>query len=200
MTDMRRYPSLALRAWRTGPWAPNRLMRPSDRIEAVVRILAVAVVLAAVPICAAMGTARYTDAAVQIRGENAAKTAVTATIVTDPVRTTATSMDVSADRYEATVRWTHDGRSGEATAPVAAVAHPGQQLTMWLAPDGRPTAAPLPADTAAMRGVGLGMATFVEICFATAALVWLTAWGFSARHRAGWAREWRNISRPIGTP
>ncbi|MGW5516261.1 Rv1733c family protein [Nocardia africana] len=200
MIDMTRYPSLALRTWRTGPWAANRLMRPSDRIEAVIRILAVVAVLAAVPICAAVGTARYTDAAVQIRDENAAKTAVAATIITDPVRTTATSMDVSADRFEAAVRWTHDGRPGEATTTVAASAHPGQQLTMWLAPDGRPTAAPLPADTAAMRGVGLGMATFVEICFATATLVWLTAWAFGIRHRAGWAREWRQISRPIGTP
>lgn len=196
---MTRYPSLALRAWRTGPWTANRLMRPSDRIESVIRILAVVVVLAAVPICAAMGTARYTDAAVQIRGENAAKTAVTATIVTDPVRATGTSTDVSADRYDATVRWTHDGRSGEATTTVAASAHPGQQLTLWLGPDGRPAAAPLPAGTAAMRGVGLGMATFVEICFATAALVWLTAWVCGARHRAGWAKEWRKISRPIGT-
>lgn len=197
---MRRCPSLWLRVWRLGPWATNRLMRPGDRVESTIRILAVVVVLAAVPICAAIGTARYTDAAVELRTENARKTPVTATIVTVPVRTTTVSMETSADRYEATARWIHDDRPGQVTTTVSESAHLGQQLTVWLAPDGRPTSAPLPADTAAVRGIGLGLATFVEICFAAAAAVWLTWWAFGVRRRAAWAREWRMIARPIGTP
>lgn len=197
---MTRYPSLPLRAWRTGPWAANRLMRPSDRIEAAVRILAIVVVLAAVPICAAIGTAHYTDAVVQIREQNAAKTSVTATIVTDPVRTATTSMDDSPNRYQATVRWTRDGRSDEATTTVAASAHAGQQIALWLGSDGRPTTAPFPADTAAMRGIGPALATFVAICLATAALVQATTWATRVRRSAGWDREWRMISRPTGTP
>ncbi|WP_227981362.1 hypothetical protein [Nocardia spumae] len=196
---MTRYPSPVVRLWRSGPWTTNPLMRISDRVEAVIRMLAVLVVLAAVPVSAAMGTAHYTDAAAQIRADNAAKTRVTAIIVDDPIRTTTTATELSAQRTDATVRWTHDGRSGTATAPVADAARRGEQTTIWLGPDGRMTTAPLPGDTAAVRGIGLGVASFAEITGLAVTVVAATAWLFEARRRAALAREWRTISRPIGT-
>lgn len=193
------YPALPIRAWRRCPWTGNPLMRASDRVEAAIRILAVLVLLAAVPVSAAVGTAHYTDAAVQIRATDAAKTRVTATIVDDPIRTTTAAMEIPAVRSEATVRWTHDGHTGTATTAVSDAAGRGDQTMVWLGPDGRVTAPPLPADAAAIHGIGTGLAAFVEIAGAVATVVGATAWLFEIRRRAALAREWRTISRPIGT-
>ncbi len=193
------YPSWERRVWRSGPWGRNALMRPSDRIEALIRILAAVVVLAAVPLCAALGTAGYTDASAQIRAENATKISVTATLIADPVKTSTASLEMSSDRYEAPVGWTLGSRPGEATTTVAGTAHRGDPVTVWVGPDGHSTTPPLPGEAAAMRGIGFGLITFAEICGGTAGLVWATAAALGAWHRARWAREWRMISRPIGT-
>ncbi|AHH19678.1 hypothetical protein NONO_c48940 [Nocardia nova SH22a] len=196
---MTRYPSPLIRLWRSGPWIGNPLMRASDRVEAVIRILAVLVVLAAVPVAAAIGTAHYTDAAAQIRAADAGKTRVTATVAAEPIRTTTAAMEMSAQRTEALVRWEHDGRTSTATTAVADTARRGDPATVWLGPDGNPTDPPLPSDAAAIRGIGSGLAAFAQICGAAVAVVGVTAWSFGARRRAALAREWRMISRPIGT-
>ncbi|MEV5646701.1 hypothetical protein AB0L57_00490 [Nocardia sp. NPDC052254] len=193
------YPSLPVRAWRRGPWTANPLMRVSDRIEAIVGILAVLVLLAAVPVSAAIGTAHYTDAADRIRAADAAKTQVSATVVDDPIRSATIGMEVSAQRTDATVRWVHDGHAGTATAPVPDSAHRGEQTTVWLRPDGHLTEPPLPADTAAVRGIGAAVVAFVEIGAGTAALVVATMWLCEIRRRAVLAREWRMVCRPIET-
>ncbi len=196
---MRSCPSLVLRLWRSSPWTGNPLMRPSDRVEAAIRILAVVVVMAAVPLCAAMATARYTEAAAQLRAENTAKTPVTATIITEPVHTPTVAMEVSSDRYEATVQWVHNGRPNHATTTVSDTARRGEPVTVWLGPGGHMTTAPPPADTAAIRGIGAGVSAFVVICCGAGGTVFATSWLCGARNRAGWAREWRMISRPRET-
>ncbi len=197
---MAEYPSLPVRTWRCGPWSGNRLMRASDRAEAVMRILAVLVLLAAVPVSAAIGTAHYTDAAERIRVADVAKTRISATVAADPIRTTTTGMQLSAQRTEATVRWAHDGHTGSATAPVADSVRRGDQTTIWLGPDGNMTDPPLPADTAAIRGIGTALTTFIEIGGGTVALVAAATWLFGTGRRAALAREWRMMCRPIGTP
>ncbi|GAB2711954.1 Rv1733c family protein [Nocardia thraciensis] len=193
------YRSMLLRAWRARPWNGSRLMRPTDRLEGLIRILAIVVVLAAVPLCGALGTARYTAAQSEIRAENSEKAEVVAVVTSDPERVTSvTTHEVYDNRHEAAVRWNLDGVAGAATVEVPAAAAPGDERTVWLGPDRSPTEPPSPASVAAWRGIGLGLAVLIEAWAVAAVVVWLTTWLLSRRREAGWEREWRQLSRPIG--
>lgn len=59
---MTMYAVFPIRLWRTGFWNPNPMMRTSDRFQSVVNVLAIAVVLAAVPIAATIGSETYVSA------------------------------------------------------------------------------------------------------------------------------------------
>ncbi|WP_024805056.1 hypothetical protein [Nocardia sp. BMG51109] len=200
MIEMERYSSSVLRIWRMTPWIRNPLLRPSDRLEGVVRIVAVVVVLVAIPMCGAIGTARYGSAVVEARAENAAKVEVAATLLDDPVLVaSSTTTGVYDDRNHAAVQWNRDGQIGAATIEVARTAKAGERVALWLGPDGRPADPPSTTSaSAAWRAVGLGLGILAEIWLGTAAVVWLTAWVFGRRRQERWTREWRQISRPIG--
>ncbi|MBB5916543.1 hypothetical protein BJY24_005455 [Nocardia transvalensis] len=190
---------MTLRLWRVQPWSGNRLMRVSDRLEGVLRIVAAMVMLAAVPVAGAAGTAHYTAAVGEVRAENAAKTGVTAIVVEDPVLMPAVSVkDEGGERFEARVRWTHAGTTGEATREVSVKVRPGDGVPMWIGPDGRPTAPPLPGNAAAARGIGFGVGLLVQVWAGALAVVAVTRCVLGSRNRERWAQEWRTVSRPIG--
>ncbi|GAB2727725.1 Rv1733c family protein [Nocardia thraciensis] len=195
---MTEHPMIAQRIWRTAPWSPSPLLRPSDRLEGVIQILAVVVVLAAVPLCGAIGTARYGSTVVEARAENATKVPVTALIIDDPVQVTKSRGNGPYDeRFHAEVEWNTDGRSGAATMEVDRTARVGDPVSVWLGPDGSRVDPPVAANSAVWRGIGLGSGTLAGIWGTTAAVLWLTAWAFGRHHGAAWAREWHEIDRPI---
>ncbi|WP_280268971.1 Rv1733c family protein [Nocardia wallacei] len=162
------YSSIGWRILRTAPWSTNPLMRRSDRILAVVRLVAVLVCLVAVPIAGAVGTATYTGYAERLRAEDASKTPVVATV-------TGGSEQAGQDGDpRVPVRWVHDGRTGTAAVPVTETVAPGGETTVWLDAGHAPTQPPAPAGTAAVGGVTAGLAllagTAVVCGFACAAV------------------------------
>lgn len=198
---MSQYPSLSVRIWRTRPWNTNPLMRASDRFEALVRMLAVAAMLVAIPIAGAAGTAGYTAAAARISSDNSAKVAVTGTISGEAKHTATVSArsEVTESHSEAPVRWNQDGRSGTATIQVPDTATRGDEVTVWLAPDGTPTGPPQRSRVAVGNGIEVGLAVLVAIWGAVLALVALIIWTLGARRRAGWEREWRQTGWQTGS-
>ncbi|MFX0573678.1 hypothetical protein [Nocardia nepalensis] len=193
--------TLPVRIWRMQPWNPSPLMRGSDRVQGIVRILAVLVLLIAVPIAAAAGTAAYGTAAARIRAENASKIAVTATITGSPARVAAPVVDRNGsmvDHFQAQVSWTRDGKSATAIVGVPDNAQPGQPAPIWLGPDGLPTTAPQRSSTAAVHGVGVGAAVLLEIWLGVAALLCATAWALDHHRHTRWDREWRQLAHPTG--
>ncbi|WP_433714122.1 Rv1733c family protein [Nocardia sp. CA-084685] len=194
-------PTWPVRSWRMQPWNPSPLMRVSDRVEGFVRILAVLVLLIAVPTAAAAGTAAYSSASERIRGENATKVVVTGTIVGTPVRVSAPVADRNAtvrDQFEAQVSWTHDGKSGTATVGVPDAAERGQPAPVWLDPDGKPTAPPEQSSAAAVHGIGVGIAVLLEIWCGALAVVGFTIWALNHRRHIRLDREWRQFSHSTG--
>ncbi|WP_157110712.1 Rv1733c family protein [Nocardia anaemiae] len=171
------------------PWSPNPLLRPSDRLEAVLGPLIAVAVLVAIPIAGVLGTSAYTEAAARIRAEDAAKSAVSAVITAEPERT-------PSRLFEARVQWTHDGRPGAATVRVPSHAAVGDHVTVWLGPDRIPTAAPRRPGAAALSGIGVGVVVLNGTWF----VVWLlgqgAVWLFEHRHRAVWDRQWRQFEGP----
>ncbi|WP_433194266.1 Rv1733c family protein [Nocardia sp. CA-107356] len=194
-------PALPVRIWRMQPWNPSPLMRVSDRMQGITRILAVLIVLVAVPIAAAAGTAAYATASARIRTENASKVAVTAFITGNPVRVAAPVADrngAMVEHFQAQVSWTNDGKSATAIVGVPDSAQPGQPAPVWLGPDGRPTTAPQRSSTAAVHGISVGAAVLLEIWLGAAAFLCATAWALDHHRNNGWDREWRQITHPTG--
>ncbi|MEV2226106.1 hypothetical protein AB0E01_40510 [Nocardia vinacea] len=197
---MSEYPSLWVGVWWARPWNTNPLMRGSDRFEALVRMLAAVAILVAVPVAAAAGTADYVAAAARISSDNAAKIVVAGTITGDPkpVVVVAARGEVTGDHAEAPVRWNQDGRSGTATVDVPAGTSRGDEVPVWLAPDGSTTSPPKRSDAAAGQGVGAALTVLIEMWGATLALVVVLAWALDVRRRARWAREWQQIGQQFG--
>ncbi|MFI6871773.1 hypothetical protein [Nocardia sp. NPDC050406] len=190
--------NLPLRLWRVQPWNPNPLMRASDRWESLVWLLAVLAALVAIPIAGAVGTASYTGAAARIAAADADKTRVTATVTGAPETVVSAHNGVRLERFPATVRFEHDGRTETVDVDLATPAVAGSTTQLWITADGKPTTPPARAGTAAAEGVGTGLAILVETWCAAAALVWITHALLTSRRNAKWDREWRGMNSHIG--
>lgn len=174
-------------------------MRASDRWESVVRLLAVVVVLLAIPVAGAAGTAGYTAAVERIRSENAGKVAVTATVAGEPVRrVTAARYEGIQEQREAPVQWTRGGSEHSATVEVSGTTELGSRVTVWLGPDEKVTAPPRPSSDAAWSGILTGLAVLAGISCAAIVLVLTASWLLGRIRSAAWESEWRRMSRPIG--
>lgn len=193
------YPSMLLRCWRSVPWSRNPLMRGSDRIEVFARVLAVIVLLIAIPVSGAAGTVSYTAAAAHIRADNATKVAVPATLVADPVTSvTAGTGDRSTAQSKAAVRWVRQGAIEQATVNVSQDAVRGTVIQIWLGPDGRPTDAPIPTESAGFIGLGTGFTLLSAIVAGVVIALGALRWALNRRRGAAWAREWFLIAHPLG--
>lgn len=176
------------RLWSLQPCSSNRLMRPSDRIESAVRIIATIVALIAVPVAGAFGTHAYTDTSAEIRTEDATRFLVQPVITEGP-------SSIASHRYQARVRWDQDGRSGTAVIPVRETAQRGDRIDLWLDDHGAPAAQPRHPDVAVVTGIGVGVFVLIG--------VWLCGWCLmngatlllQRRRSARWDREWRQMSR-----
>ncbi|MFC8527464.1 hypothetical protein [Nocardia sp. NPDC057227] len=165
------------------PWHPSPLLRPLDRVEAVLRLAVVAAVLCTLPLAWGLGAEVYAADAARIRVERETRTSVQATVVTEPV-------EVAPYTVRATVRWDESGRSGSAETSVPQTASAGDRITLWLDPANRPVLAPRSPDAASIGGIGTGLL----VLFAAAGLGWLLVRAIALlfdRHRyAAWGAAW----------
>ncbi|MEV6139059.1 hypothetical protein AB0L63_23940 [Nocardia sp. NPDC051990] len=196
---MSEYPSLPTRLWRRRPWRTSSLMRVSDRVEVLVWLFAIIVMLVAVPVAGAAGTAGYTAAASRIRVENAAKVAVPATITTKPEPiVTVDAYGTTTERFDATVRWDQNGRTGTTTTEVPDKSTPGDLVRVWLDGSGKVTTPPVRTINAADSGIGIGMTVLGAIWSGAILLGYGTGRLLRVCHCAALEREWRGMSRPVG--
>lgn len=196
---MLRYPSLPVRLWRRRPWSTNPLMRGSDRLESAVWLVAVLVMSAVIPLAGAAGTAEYTSAAERIRAENATKSAVTAVVLAEPRRITdAEAEQAVIARFEAPVRWVHEGREHTAAVEVSAAAKPGDRLPIWIGGDAALTTPPQPSAAAVFSAAAVAVGLLIEVWIGAMALAWFAGALLNVRRRRRWDREWRLIAGPMG--
>ncbi|MFG1798193.1 hypothetical protein [Nocardia sp. NPDC049149] len=176
--------------WARQPWSPNPLLRKSDRFEALLRLVAVAAVIVAVPVAGALGTAAYTESAAQIHTENVTKHRTNAVLTEDPAK-------VATYEYHARVRWDDNGVRGTAVVQVPRGVRADAQITIWLGQDGAPTTEPRKPAAAAMTGIGVGVLVLVSTWLVGWSMVRGIGWLLDVRRSARWAYEWRQFSRPI---
>ncbi|WP_433754558.1 Rv1733c family protein [Nocardia sp. CA-135398] len=196
---MSEYPSIPIRMWHRRPWRTSSLMRVSDRVEALVWLFAIIVMLVAVPVAGAAGTAGYTAAANRIRVENSTKVTVPATITTKPERiVTVDAYGSTTERFDATVRWDQSGRSGTTTTEVPDKSVPGDEVQVWLDANGTVTAPPVRPINAANSGIGIGATVLAAIWSGAILLGCGTGRLLRAHCSVALDREWRGMSPPVG--
>ncbi|BCK56311.1 Rv1733c family protein [Nocardia wallacei] len=177
--------SAAGRMWRSSPWSRNPLIRRSDRLLAVITLLAVVCCAVAVPVAGVIGYGRYSTAVHRMAAEKAARSLVTATVVADARYVRA------ARRAEASVRWRWGGRVRTTTARVPVDVVRGDRLELWVDDDGALAPAPGSPAGAAWAGVGGALVVLVVTGVAAAGVVELTRWGITRHHAAQWDAAWR---------
>ncbi|WP_433561398.1 Rv1733c family protein [Nocardia sp. CA-151230] len=197
---MPRSASRPIRIHRIAPWSRNRLMRSSDRLQAAWRMVAVLVAVASIPLAVVVGISAATTTGAHIRAGNAAKTAVAATVISDPLRIAVPVGQgvVASGPLQATVEWNIHGRTDIAVVVVPNSAKRGSTVTQWLDSSGRATSAPRPTSDAVVQGIDTAVLTVIATCCAAAVLVWCADRILLRRHHAAWAREWRDFAPGIG--
>lgn len=178
------------------PWGRNPLMRASDRFEGSICLLIVMVMVAAIPISLLIACATHSSAVARIRLDDGGKVPATATVIAEPPHGPVVA-GVAPGRPQAPVRWNERGRLIQVVTEVPAAAKAGDRITLWLAPDGHPTAPPRPLDAAVIEGVGTGFATLLGMWLGAGIPYVLTGFALSRHRSVAWAREWSHIGGAV---
>ena len=161
------------------------LVRTIDRIEALVLVLAVAVLLLAIPIAAALGTAVY-DSSRHIYAEQAHTRHTVAATVTDVpasrqiLRTGATT--VSA-------RWTAAGAEHTGTVEAQSTAKTGDTLEIWVDTNGAQVPAPTPTTRAAAEAAMGALVIWIIVAAFAATLFTATRAACDRIRFTGWQHD-----------
>jgi len=165
------------------------LKRGSDRLEVLGRLAAVLMVVLAVPVALAVGTAVFTDTRALASGQTLTRTTAEA-VLTAPARGAS-----YADVFVPTpASWTApDGRHVEGNALAQVGAQAGDHVKIWVDPQGLRTRAPLDPAGVAWTAAGAGLMTFLLFVAGTVAgwvaLGWLL-WRSRSRE---WERGWLEV-------
>ena len=144
------------------------LVRTTDRIEALVLVLAVAVSLIAAPIAAAVGTAVY-DSSRHIYAEQAHTRHTVAATVTD---VPASQQILRTGTTTVSARWAAAGAEHTGTVEAQSTATTGDTLEIWVDTNGAQVPAPAPTSRAAAEAA-MG-ALVIWICVAAIATTLFT--------------------------
>ncbi|MCZ2839146.1 Rv1733c family protein [Modestobacter sp. VKM Ac-2985] len=180
----RRAPRPAAR--RSGP-----LVRPSDRIESASRFLAAVVLLLALPVALAVGTAFGAETAARAREQAAVLHQQEARLLEDAPRTASRS-EVLTVPLPAT--WAApDGTAREGVVLAPRDARAGDVVGIWTDRDGLQAHAPLGATDVGTVAAITGLFTLLGVALTAVGghlLVCRSLWRRSARE---WEEEWRTV-------
>jgi hypothetical protein len=161
------------------------LVRTTDRIEALVVVLAVVVSLLAVPIAAAVGTAVY-DSRRQAYAEQAdARHTVPATVTDVP----ASPQILRTGTTTVPARWTAAGAEHTGAVKAPSTAKTGDTVEIWVDNTGEQAPAPTPTTRAAVDAVTGALVIWVSVT-AIAATVFTVTRAVCDRIRlSGWQHD-----------
>lgn len=181
-------PTIHVRVRRLVPWAPNPLMRASDRLEAMFAGAAVCFAVFALPLSVAAGTATHDSMVERAIRDETSKHAVTAMVVTDATPSYDRTLMSSA-----TVRWTAAGASHTTSMTIRPDAKTGDSLDIWVDAAGEQVPPPKTRADATKEAVSIGVLTWFGLAgggFAAAGVLHVL---LDRRRLADWDREWREI-------
>lgn len=165
----------------------NPLVRTSDRLEALVLLLAIVVSLLTIPIAAAIGTGVYDGRRHVYAEQEQSRRMVTATVIADD----------SAGRHplstQKTVRarWVDDGIERAGTIKVGHPVNVAETVDIWLDEDGSQVGPPI--RSAADEGVAAAFATWWSVTIAAAGVVAGVRALLNRARNIRWQRDFDNL-------
>jgi len=175
--------------WITRLFGRNPLVRNSDRIEALMLILGIALVLVTAPIAGAVGTAVYSSRAAVYEQQVRTRHTVAATVLADStstVRPYNVSFDVSA-------RWQDRGVQHEDALGWDRPAKAGERLSIWVNDRGDYTGPLARPERAVSDAIIAGAVLWLSVIAVVAAAIGLARFRLDRRRHAQWDRGLRGL-------
>jgi hypothetical protein len=161
------------------------LVRTTDRIEALVVVLAVVVSLLAVPITAAVGTAVY-DSRRQAYAEQAdTRHTVPATVTDIP----ASQQILRTGTITVPARWTADGAEHTGAVEAQSTTKTGDNVEIWVDHNGAKVPEPTPTTRAAVEAATGALVIWISVAAIAATLSTLTRAVCDRIRFAGWQHD-----------
>ncbi|MGY4711686.1 Rv1733c family protein [Mycolicibacterium sp. CBM1] len=169
----------------------NPLVRSTDRLEALALLLAVALVLVAVPVAGAVGTAVHSSRAAVYAAQVHSRHPVAAAVVRDS--------DASVRPYSVTfsvhARWSDRGVTHEADVPWDRSVKAGEQLSIWVDNASGDYAGPPPRpDRAAADAISAAVVLWLSVVTLAASAIGLVRFRLDRRRHAQWDQGLRTLA------
>jgi beta-lactamase regulating signal transducer with metallopeptidase domain len=161
------------------------LVRTTDRIEALVVVLAVVVSLLAIPIAAAVGTAVY-DARRQAYAEQADTLHTVPATVTD---VPASQQILRTGTTTVPARWTAAGAEHTGAVKAQSTAKTGDTVEIWVDHNGEQAPAPTPTTRAAVEAATGVLVIWISVAAIATTLSTLTRAVCDRIRFAGWQHD-----------
>lgn len=165
----------------------NPLVRASDRVEALVLVLAIVVTLVAVPIAAAIGTVVH-ESRSQAYAEQAQDRQVVAATVIDSAAESAGGKTMTVP-----ARWVVGGMENTGLVKTRQALKPGDAIDIWVGRDGSQVDAPTPVRAAAEEAVVAAAGTWLSVAAAAAGIVVGTRAALDRLRHARWQHDFDNL-------
>jgi hypothetical protein len=171
-------------------FARNALVRISDRVEATVLFMAIAISLVAVPIAGAVGTAVYESSSLTIAEQARTQHAVVATAIEDSTTTPLRYSNIITAR----ARWQFAGQAHTGTFGWDSAVESGAAMEIWVNSNGDHVGPPAPPSQAGVEAVGAGLAVGLTMLGMTVGVCTAVRRQIDRVRLAGWERELRSLA------
>lgn len=170
----------------------NELARPSDRVELVLRLGVLLLCLLSLPFALTAGSETYVSRVALADEQARTLREVTATILTDTPAPAVGGRGSAAHTISPPASWelpdgtSRTGRIRLGDGPVSA----GQQVPIWVDPQGNAVNPPVTKSGAVLVGVGVAVLVWVLVVALLVELFQLVRLALNRSRRAAWEHEW----------
>ncbi len=161
----------------------NPLVRTTDRVEALLLVLVLAISILALPVAAAVGTAVHESRARVYAEQAQTRHQVVATITGDSDG----RRNLSSPNVTAPARWVVAGAEHTGMVAVQRVVKPGDRVDVWVDEQGSPVSKPM--ISALDEAVAAGSALWFGVVIGAATLFGLARILLDRERHAGWQRD-----------
>lgn len=188
----------ALEPWPARFWRMLRprgpLVRPWDRWEARLVVVAILLALVAVPVSGELVSGIYVRQAATARAQQADRTQVTALVLAPAARVVADGPGAQVDDVPALWRLP-DGTERTGKISVAAGTDQGSRVRIWIDGAGNAVSPPLSTFTALSIALSVGLLVWLGVVLALTLAVLAVHLALDKVRAAAWAREWQTLSQ-----
>jgi hypothetical protein len=177
-----------------GLFSRNPLVRASDRIDALVSALAVVVLLLAVPVAAAVGTAVHDSRRDVYAEQTRTRHIITATITDDTAAQTISRTNTA----NLPARWSAAGAEHTGVVKAQPATKIGDHVAIWVDDNGALADEPTATTRAAVDAVTVAVAIWASLAAATAVLLTGTRAVCDRIRAIGWQHDIDTLVGPGG--